>query len=167
MTRFVLAGVAALAAAVSMSAPAQAQARVKVGTLACEMSGGVGMVVTSRKELLCHFSPTVRGWRGETYVGSITRVGLDLGATTGGRLLWGVYAPTRAERYALAGAYGGASAEATVGGGLGANVLLGGNNRTVALQPLSVQGQTGLNVAAGIAGLELQPAQPARPARRR
>jgi hypothetical protein len=165
MTRFALAGVAALAALVAFPLGAQAQNRVKVGTLACEMSGGIGLIVTSRKDLLCRFTPSARGWRGESYAGSITRVGLDLGATAGGRLLWAVYAPTSAGRYALAGGYGGASAEATVGAGVGANALIGGSNRTVTLQPLSVQGQTGVSVAAGVAGLELHPAQP--PRRRR
>jgi hypothetical protein len=159
MTRIALAGVAALAVLAAFPLDAQAQGRVKVGTLACEMSGGVGLIVTSRKNLLCRFTPSVRGWRGESYAGTITRVGLDLGATAGGRLLWAVYAPTGARRYALAGTYAGASAEASVGPGLGANALLGGNNRTIALQPLSVQGQAGVNVAAGIAGLELHPAR--------
>lgn len=162
MTRFALAGVAALAALVAFPLGAQAQNRVKVGTLDCQMSGGVGLIVTSRKELLCRFIPSARGWRGESYAGSITRFGLDLGATAGGNLVWAVYAPTSAGRYALAGGYGGASAEATVGAGLGANALVGGNNRTVTLQPLSVQGQSGVSVAAGVASLELRPAQPPR-----
>jgi hypothetical protein len=165
MTRFALAGVAALAAVVAFPLGAQAQSRVKVGMLDCQMSGGVGMIIASQKEVLCRFIPTARSWRGESYVGSIRRVGLDLGATSGGNLLWAVYAPTSAPRYALAGTYGGASAEATVGAGVGANALIGGNNRTVTLQPVSVQGQTGVSVAAGIAGLELHPAQP--PRRRR
>jgi len=162
MTRLSLAGVAALAVLVAFPLGAQAQNRVKVGTLSCQMSGGVGLIVTSRKELLCRFTPSVRGWRGESYAGSITRFGLDLGATAGGSLLWAVYAPTSAGRYALAGSYGGASAEATVGAGLGANALVGGSNRTVTLQPLSVQGQAGVSLAAGVAGLELHPARPAR-----
>lgn len=162
MARFALAGIAALVALSASPFAAQAQNRVKVGTLDCQMSGGVGLVVASRKELLCRFIPSARGWRGESYAGSITRVGLDLGATAGGNLVWAVYAPTSAGRYALAGRYGGASAEATVGAGLGANALVGGNNRTVTLQPLSVQGQAGVSLAAGVAGLELHPARPAR-----
>lgn len=162
MARFALAGIAALVAVSASPVAAQAQNRVKVGTLDCQMSGGVGLVVASRKELLCRFIPGARGWRGESYAGSITRVGLDLGATAGGNLVWAVYAPTSAGRYALAGRYGGASAEATVGAGLGANALVGGNNRTVTLQPLSVQGQAGVSLAAGVAGLELHPARPAR-----
>ncbi len=165
MFRIALAGAAALTAVLVAPVEAQAQNRVKVGTLSCQMSGGIGLIVTSRKELMCQFTPSLRGWRGESYVGSITRFGIDLGATTGGNLIWAVYAPTSASRYALAGGYGGASAEATVVAGLGANALVGGNNRTVMLQPVSVQGQTGLSVAAGVAGLELHPAQP--PRRRR
>jgi len=159
MTR--IAFIAAALSVVAFAAPgdAQAQGRVKVGTLTCEMSGGIGLIVASRKELSCRFSPSERGWRREAYVGSVTRLGVDVGATAGGRLIWAVYAPTNAGRYALAGGYGGASAEATVGAGVGANALVGGSNRTVTLQPLSVQGQAGLSVAAGVAGLELRPAR--------
>ena len=74
-------------------------------------------------------------------------------------MVWAVYAPTSKKIAALAGTYTGASAEATVGAGLGANVLLGGSDRTVSLQPISVQGQAGLNLAAGVASLELRPAR--------
>jgi len=104
------------------------------------------------------FTPTRRGPR-EVYVGSISKFGLDLGATSGGEMIWAVYAPTTRRFGALAGHYGGATAEATVGAGVGANVLVGGSNRTIALQPVSVQGQAGLNVAAGVAGLDLRPAR--------
>ena len=104
------------------------------------------------------FTPSRRGPR-EVYVGSISKFGLDLGATSGGEMIWAVYAPTNRRFGALAGHYGGATAEATVGAGVGANVLVGGSNRTVTLQPLSVQGQAGLNVAAGVAGLDLRPAR--------
>jgi hypothetical protein len=77
--------------------------------------------------------------------------------------VWSVFAPSgRYSRGALAGNYSGASAEATVGAGLGANVLLGGSNRSFALQPVSLQGQSGLNIAAGVADLQLQAAQPVR-----
>jgi len=104
------------------------------------------------------FTPSAPGPR-EVYSGSITKFGLDIGATTGGEMIWAVYAPSNKRFGALAGEYGGASAEATVGAGLGANVLVGGSDRTVALQPVSVQGQTGLNLAIGVAGLQLQPAR--------
>ena len=148
---------AAAAVALPISATAQAN-RTKVGTLTCDISGGIGLIITSKKDLTCMFTPSQPGPR-EVYVGSITKFGLDLGATTGGEMIWSVYAPTTRKFGALAGDYGGATAEATVGAGLGANVLVGGSDRTVALQPVSVQGQAGLNVAAGVAELRLRPAR--------
>lgn len=151
--------VLAIAAAVAFPIPASAQAnRTKVGTLSCDISGGIGLIITSKKDLTCMFTPSQPGPR-EVYVGSITKFGLDLGATAGGEMVWAVYAPTTRKFGALAGDYGGATAEATVGAGLVANVLVGGSDRTVALQPVSVQGQAGLNVAAGVAELRLRPAR--------
>lgn len=149
----------AVAAAIALPISASAQAnRTKVGTLSCDISGGIGLIITSKKDLTCMFTPSQPGPR-EVYVGSITKFGLDLGATAGGEMVWAVYAPTTRKFGALAGNYGGATAEATVGAGLGANVLVGGSDRTVALQPVSVQGQAGLNVAAGVAELRLRPAR--------
>jgi hypothetical protein len=104
--------------------------------------------------MLCRFHPA-GGGRIETYTGRISRVGVDIGFTSKSYMTWAVFAGGKTRRGALAGSYGGASAEATVGVGLGANVLVGGFKKTIALQPLSVQGQEGLNVAAGIAGLRL------------
>ena len=151
--------VVAMAAALALPIPASAQAnRTKVGTLSCDISGGIGLIITSTKDLTCMFTPSQPGPK-EVYVGSITKFGLDLGATAGGEMVWAVYAPSTRKFGALAGNYGGASAEATVGAGLGANVLVGGSDRTVALQPVSVQGQAGLNVAAGVADLRLRPAR--------
>jgi len=149
-----------VAAAVGLPAPTMAQApsRTKAGTLTCDISAGIGMIIASKKDVTCMFTPSQPGPR-EVYVGSISKFGLDLGATAGGEMVWAVYAPTSRKFGALAGHYGGASAEATVGAGLGANVLVGGSSRTVTLQPLSVQGQAGLNVAAGVAGLDLRPAR--------
>jgi uncharacterized protein DUF992 len=148
-----------VAAAMASPGPAMAQReRTKVGTLTCDISGGIGLIITSHKDLTCMFTPAQPGPR-EVYVGGINKFGLDLGATTGGEMVWSVYSPTTRRFGALAGTYTGASAEATVGAGLGANVLVGGSDRTVALQPLSVQGQAGLNVAAGVADLTLRPAR--------
>jgi hypothetical protein len=151
--------VLALAAAVALPTASVAQAdRTQVGTLTCDISGGIGMIIASRKDVSCMFTPANPGPR-EVYVGHISKFGLDLGATTGGQMVWAVFAPTTQHFGALSGDYVGATAEATVGAGLGANVLVGGSNRTIALQPLSVTGQTGLNVAAGVAGLTLRPAR--------
>jgi hypothetical protein len=132
--------------------------RTKVGTLTCDISGGMGVIIGSKKSVACMFMPAQPGPR-EVYSGSITKFGIDVGATSGGEMVWTVFAPSNKAFGALAGQYAGASAEATVGAGLGANVLVGGSNRTVALQPVSLQGQTGLNVAVGVAGLELLPAR--------
>jgi hypothetical protein len=151
----ILAAGAAIAFPISASAQAN---RTKVGTLTCDISGGIGLIIASKKDVTCMFTPGERGPR-EVYVGAISMFGLDIGATTGGEMVWAVYAPTNRRFGALAGHYGGATAEATVGAGLGANVLVGGSNRTVALQPVSIQGQAGLNVAAGVAGLDLRPAR--------
>ena len=149
----------AVAAAVTFPIPASAQAnRTKAGTLTCDISGGIGLIIASKKDVTCMFTPSQPGPR-EVYVGSISKFGLDLGATAGGEMVWAVYAPTNRKFGALSGNYGGATAEATVGAGLGANVLVGGSDRAIALQPVSVQGQAGLNVAAGVAELRLRPAR--------
>lgn len=132
--------------------------RVKVGTLTCDISAGLGLIIASKKRLTCMYTPAGPGPR-EVYTGNITKFGLDVGATAGGEMVWSVYAPTSKRIAALSGHYAGAAAEATVGAGLGANVLVGGSNRTVALQPVSVQGQTGLNVAVGVAEMTLHPAR--------
>ena len=150
----------AVVAAVALPAPTMAQAPggTKVGTLSCDIGGGIGLIITSKKSLSCMFTPAQPGPR-EVYTGSVTKFGLDLGITSGGEMIWAVYAPTNLQMGALAGFYGGASAEATVGAGVGANVLVGGSDRTVTLQPVSVQGQAGLNVAAGVAEIDLRPAR--------
>jgi len=149
-----LIAVAVLASTVALVAPAGAQNQVAAGTLTCDVSAGIGLIVGSRRSVNCTFAPSLPG-PVEYYSGTITKLGVDLGATARGVLVWLVYAPTTRPVGALAGSYGGATAEATVAVGLGANVLIGGSNRTVALQPISVQGQTGLNVAAGVAELAL------------
>jgi Protein of unknown function (DUF992) len=157
-----LGALAALATLAALAAPTSSMARVpertKIGTLTCDISAGIGLIITSKKQLTCMFTPSRPGPR-EVYTGSITKFGLDLGATAGGEMVWAVYAPTNRRFGALAGHYAGATAEATVGAGVGANVLVGGSNRTVTLQPVSVQGQAGLNVAAGVAEMDLRPAR--------
>jgi len=153
----VLFGATAIAAvALIVQTPADAQSRARVGMLDCDVSGGVGLIIGSRKAMNCTFAPSGQGPR-EVYTGSIGKFGLDVGATAGGRMVWAVYAATAGGPAALAGTYAGASAEASAGAGLGANVLVGGSNRTVALQPLSVQGQAGVNLAVGVAALTLNP----------
>ena len=134
--------------------PADQDKQVRAGVLTCDVSEGMGYIIGSQKLLSCSFNPDGEGRR-EGYDGSITKFGLDLGLTRSSRMVWVVFTSTVAGPGFLAGDYFGASGEATVGAGLGANVLLGGSNRTVALQPLSLSGQTGLNVAVGVAALRL------------
>jgi len=145
---------AALALAV-LAGAAQAQDRVQAGSLTCDVSAGIGLIIGSQRNVSCTFTPAQPGPI-EYYTGTISKLGVDIGVTTGGVMVWAVWAPTTRPAGALAGNYAGAAAEATVIAGLGANALIGGNNRTIALQPFSVQGQVGLNVAAGVAGLSLQ-----------
>lgn len=154
---------AALAGALVLGATGAQAQTTQVGNLTCEVSGGIGLIITSQKELACTFVNSRREL--EVYTGVIRRFGLDIGATTGGQLAWSVYAPSAVSRGALAGSYIGAGGEATVGAGIGANALLGGSNRSIALQPLSIQGQQGLNVAAGVTNFELRAAQPLAPRR--
>jgi len=151
-----LLGVAVMAAIETVPANAQPR-RVQVGTLSCSISAGIGLVVASQRNVACNFQPD--NGPPEAYTGTITRIGVDVGFTTGGAMVWGVFTDTNRYAGMLTGTYAGATAEATVAAGLGANVLVGGSNHSVALQPLSVQGQLGLNVAAGIGALDLHLAQ--------
>ena len=146
------------AAAVAATLTAEAQpARVQIGTLACSVSAGVGLIVASQRNVSCNFQP--ENGPTEAYTGTMTIVGLDVGFTTGSAIIWGVFAGTTRYVGMLSGTYAGGTAQATVGAGVGANALIGGSNNSVALQPLSVQGQVGLNAAAGIGALELHYAQ--------
>jgi len=149
-------GAFGLAAGIAMQGtPAHAQSGVRVGTLSCNVAGGWGFVFGSSKGLHCTLAP---GWRHpEHYAGSISKFGVDIGYTNGGVLVWAVFAPTaHLAPGSLAGNYVGATGSATVGVGLGANVLVGGSGNSVALQPLSIEGNTGLNVAAGIGAITLR-----------
>ena len=152
--RLLVAGLLLAAIPLSTAAVAQPVPQIRVGVLNCSVAGGAGFVFGSSKQLECRFES---GSRRETYYGVINKFGLDLGATTNSVIAWAVLASSdRVGPGALAGTYGGVSGEASVGVGLGANALLGGSNRSVALQPLSVGAQQGLNVAVGIASLELR-----------
>ena len=148
-------GLAAAVVALATQTPALAAGDgVKVGTLTCNVAGGWGKVIGSWRRVNCVFTPSHRA--PERYVGHITKIGLDLGYRRSGTIVWGVLAPTdRLGRGDLHGSYGGVTASATLGVGIGANALIGGSSHTLALQPLSIEGSTGVNVAAGIGGLDL------------
>jgi hypothetical protein len=136
--------------------PAAAQSRVQTGTLACDMGPSVGLIVGSRQHMRCIFTNSATGRR-EPYQGRIGRLGLDIGIQAGGKMVWGVYAKTtQLGPRALVGDYVGASGEIGLGLGVGANALIGGSNKTVALQPLSVEASVGVNLALGVARLALR-----------
>jgi Protein of unknown function (DUF992) len=146
-------GLVGLAAGISTTA--QAQGGVRVGALTCNVASGWGFVFGSSKTLRCTFAPAPG--RAENYAGTINKFGVDIGYTQGGVLVWAVFAPTtNLAPGALNGNYVGATGSATVGVGAGANVLVGGSNSTISLQPLSIEGNTGLNVAAGIGSITLR-----------
>jgi hypothetical protein len=133
--------------------PAQ---RVQVGVLECRGGASVGFIVGSVTNLGCVLR--VAGRPEDHYVAVIQKVGLDIGITEKTALAWNVFAPVaRLAPGDLAGNYAGADASAAIGVGAGGNVLVGGSNRSIALQPLSVQGEVGLGVAAGLESLELRP----------
>jgi hypothetical protein len=159
MRRFLM---SACIASVALAAPAiEAHAqqpinRVQVGVLECRGGASVGFIVGSVTNLGCVLR--IEGLLEDRYVATIRKVGLDLGITEETSLAWGVYAPVaRLGPGDLSGNYAGAQGSATLGVGVGGNVLVGGSNNSIALQPLSVQGQVGLNVAAGLESLELRP----------
>ena len=152
-----LAGAAAALIALYAGAVAQQPLQpVKVGVLECRGGASVGFVVGSVTHLGCVFHAD--SLPEDRYVATIRKVGVDLGITQESALAWGVYAPVaRLGPGDLSGNYAGAQGSASVGVGLGGNVLIGGSANSIALQPLSVQGQVGLNVAAGLESLELRP----------
>ncbi len=158
MRSVLLASATTLALALATQANA-APSGVKVGVLNCEIESGWGYIIGSSKDVHCAFHPN----QGEPdrYDGTISKLGVDIGYTGGGRMIWDVVAPSSDIRSgALQGDYAGATASATAGVGVGANVLIGGLDKSIALQPVSVEGNTGLNVAAGVGELSLKSAEP-------
>ncbi len=145
---------AVLAGALGFAMQAQAaDPGVRVGTLSCHEAKGWGFIFGSSHDVHCTFSD---GKRVEHYTGSISKFGVDVGYQQSGVILWEVVAAhDHPERGALDGHYGGLTAGASLGVGADANALIGGSSRSIVLQPLSIQGMTGVNVAAGIGELTL------------
>jgi hypothetical protein len=155
---FILASLAALLLAASFAGihAQQPMQRVQVGILECRGGASVGFIVGSVTNLGCVLRAD--GMPDDRYIATISKVGVDLGITQESALAWGVFAPSaRLGPGDLSGTYVGAQGSAAFGVGAGGNVLVGGSANSVALQPLSVQGQVGLSVAAGLASLELRP----------
>ncbi len=149
---------AAAAALVAGTANAKSAERIELGVLDCTIEGGSGFIFGSSKDLTCTFDPAGDERKKETYFGTIDKWGVDVGSTDQSVMKWAVLAPTTDDYQpgALAGRYAGVSGEATVGVGLGANALVGGSSETIALQPVSVQAQSGLNFAVGVAEVRLR-----------
>lgn len=147
----------ALIAAMSVMAiqPASAAEHIEVGKLDCDVSAGIGVIVGSQQDIGCTFTPSAPG-ESQAYTGKITEFGIDVGEIKKAKMAWLVYAPASRGKDPLAGTYGGVSADAAIGIGLGTKVLVGGENGTVSLQPVSVEAEEGLNVAAGITSLTLR-----------
>ena len=149
--------VGATAFAQTQSTPqAAGKSEVNVGTLTCHVANGAGYVFGSSRALSCLFVRT--DGVGERYAGDIERFGVDLGHTKDAQMVWVVFAPGDIAHGVLAGDYGGVGAKATVVVGAAANVLIGGSSKQIALQPVSIAGKAGLNVAAGFAEVSLKPA---------
>ncbi|WP_271899456.1 DUF992 domain-containing protein [Candidatus Phyllobacterium onerii] len=150
--RKILIGAAAL-----MPLDASAES-VQVGTLACDVSQGIGMIVVEKQKLSCTFKPH-KGGKTDNYTGSIDEYGVAVGEVASGHLIWGVVAANSGlPAGALAGAYAGVRANASVGPGAGANILVGGTGKAYSLQPISVEGQEGINFAGGVATVTLNTA---------
>ncbi len=129
------------------------------GTLTCKMAPSIGLILGSRQRMACRFVPN-GPFPPEAYVGVMGTIGLDVGITAGGVMAWGVLAPNAGPMYGkLAGTYVGASGAVGVGVGVGANLLFGGTGRSIALQPLSVEGSVGVNLSLGVSSLTLALAQ--------
>ncbi|MBD0415478.1 DUF992 domain-containing protein [Tianweitania sp. Rool2] len=138
-----------------MSSAASAQPMPQIGLLSCDVSEGIGLILERKQTLTCTF--TQNGGQTESYTGSIDEFGIEIGTINQSHLVWGVAAATEgvAAKGALTGQYAGVGAEAAVGVGAGANVLVGGTGKAFSLQPISVEGSTGLNIATGVVQVTL------------
>lgn len=156
-SKTLLAAAVVAAGAFTICAPlASAEPKLVAGTLTCYGKGSIGVILGSKQKLSCSFNPEGPG-RNARYVATITRIGIDIGVTGQSTLVWTVLASTnKLPRGALDGNFAGVSADASVGVGGGANALIGGSSNSVVLQPVSLKGQTGLNLAVGVAELSLQ-----------
>lgn len=145
---------ASVLGALAFQAPASAQSGAPAGRLSCTVGPALGLVVTSQRPMDCRFTP--RRGPVQNYIGVVRSFGLDLGTIRGSGMRWRVYGPyARAQIGALTGRYTGAAVAASAGTGASGNLLVGGNHGDVTLQPFSLQGRRGINVAIGVTSFEL------------
>ena len=142
--------------ALAGSASAQTPTWTQSGMLTCKLNPSIGFIIVGHQSMECRFVPSMPG-PPQLYEGALNTVGIDIGIIGGGALAWGVLAPSAGvPAGALAGTYVGASGEVALGVGVGANVLVGGSNRSFALQPVSVEGSVALDVTLGLSALQLR-----------
>jgi uncharacterized protein DUF992 len=166
MKKLALPMLAALSFGFVVAVPMAARADVEAGMLTCRSVQPSNFVVVSAQTYNCLFAPA-SGGPPQRYEATIHRFGAQIGVSEDAQLGWAVFAATpRVRPGALAGGYGGVSAGATVGIGGNANGLVGGLDNSFALQPVSLEGQTGLNVVATVTSLDLRAVAPERRHRR-
>jgi hypothetical protein len=155
---YLLATGLALFAMLSLPAVAQTPPSwTQTGMLSCRVNPSIGFIIAGHQSMECRF--VQNGLPPEAYQGALNTVGLDIGITAGGAFAWAVFAPTVGiPAGSLSGEYVGASGDIGLGVGVGANVLVGGSGRSIALQPVSLEGSVAINVALGVSGLQLRPA---------
>ena len=148
--------IASCAVALSASlAPAQAASGIKVGVLTCSEAPSTGFIIGSSADLNCRFEGT--DGRPQFYTGHVSKLGIDIGHVSGGTLTWAVFAPaSNLNPGVLQGTYGGLTAGVALGAGIGANAMIGGFDRSIQLQPLSVEGLSGADIAAGVGSIDLK-----------
>jgi hypothetical protein len=147
----------ALLTALVTSADAQSPAWTQAGMLSCRVDPSIGFIIAGHQSMQCRFTPSAPNLPPQAYEGALNMIGLNIGITAGGVFGWAVLAPTSGlPAGALAGEYVGASGDIAVGLGVGANVLVGGSGRSVALQPVSLEGSVAVDVALGVSSLKLR-----------
>jgi Protein of unknown function (DUF992) len=160
MHRYLVLTTLALSAILSVPSAAQSpQPWTQVGSLTCNVNPNIGFLFAGHQPMECTYTPSLAPAPPQYYDGAINTVGIDVGVSAGSVLAWGVFAPTTGlPQGALAGEYVGASGDLGFVVGAGANVLMGGSARTIALQPLSLQGSIAFSVVLGVSSLKLRPA---------
>lgn len=152
----IVVAITAVICAAATSAISAGPAKIVAGTLKCKGKGGVGLILGSKQQLSCSYDPAGKT-PAQQYSATLSKIGVDIGFKGESIMIWTVLGSTgELPAGALAGKYGGVSAGAAIGIGASANALVGGNKDSIVLQPLSVEGQKGLNMAVGVSGLTLQ-----------
>jgi hypothetical protein len=83
-----LASLAVAFATGALTSPASAQSTAQVGTLACDVSAGVGMILMQKQNMTCVLTPASDA-PPEPYLGRVDEFGVALGAVNEGHLVGG------------------------------------------------------------------------------